>query len=563
MNIKNSFKTQIIALSFFTAFSLVFTSCKKDNLQETQLEDSPVTALPASIQSEVLAADGITSSSYYLVNSLPSGYVKDGSVDYTSYVQAAVTKYANIVFPGFPILVNDQGIMIGSNKTITFQDGSELRLKASSKSGYDVLKIYSASNVTLYNPVIVGDRTAHIGTSGEWGMGIGIYGSNTISIYNPKVTNCWGDGIYIGQVDGTVNSKDIVIKNAYLRNNRRDGISIIGVEGLLLDKIYAGYNAGTAPGTGINIEANNAICELKNIRINDPHTEYNGERGIQVTAHHILSSNTDKHSDITIVNHLDIGSPSSAFKLSLSNKSGTTAKMYGLIKLVNPSWQKTVTNRPLHVLTDQLNYKIAVSSPEVINASGTLLSWSSTYSLLMKAGANVSVASDIDPAFATATEPAPVQPEPSVPVADNVVFAVNAGGASFKASNGITYSADKNYSRGSLYKTTTAIANTADDVLYQSERYGNFSYNVPLANGTYEITFKVSENYHKVSGKRKFDVLAESKEIVSDLDIFAVAGSNTAYDVVKTVSVTDGTLNLDFRTDLDQAKVSAFHIIKK
>ena len=564
MNIKNHFKNQIIALALLTSVTVLFTNCKKDSLDEPQMEQPQTDILPEGYTSEALAADGITSNSFYLENALPSGYVKDGSRDYTSQIQAAVSKYSNIVFPGFPIMVNDAGITIGSNKTITFQKGSELRLKSSSQAGYDILNIRKSTNITLYNPVIVGDRKTHIGTSGEWGMGIGIRGSSNITIHNPKITDCWGDGIYIGQADDLY-CKNIVITDAYLRNNRRDGISIIAVDGLLLDNIYAGYNAGTSPGVGINFEPNNSKCELKNIRINNPHTEFNGERGIQITAHHILDNNAVKVSDLTIVNHIDEGSPIAAFKVSLNPKDGSLGTMSGLINIINPSWRRTANNRPLNVLTNQLNYKIKISTPSIINAAGLTLSWADVYALLTKAGSNVSVTNVVDPLAAVPPADAlPVSPLPTTTVASGtVVFAVNAGGGSFTASNGISYSTDKNYVGGSVYKVSTAIANTTDDVLYQSERYGNFSYSIPLANGTYEITFKTAELFHKFSGKRRFDILAENSEIVSNLDVFAVAGINNSFDLVKSVTVSDGTLNLSFRTDINNATVSAFHIIKK
>lgn len=546
----------ITMMSIFSIFCL--TECKKEG-QISSIEQG-VTAIGLMPDGVRLAATGITSSSYYLINSLPSGYVKDGTRDYTSYIQAAVTKYSNVVFPNFPVLVNDAGINIGSNKTITFPEGSEIRLKASSKDKYHILKISNASNVTLYNPVIVGDRTTHTGTSGEWGMGIGILGSSSITVYSPKVTNCWGDGIYLGQYDNRVNCKNIIIKDAYLKNNRRDGMSVIGIDGLLLDNIYSGYNSGTAPGTGINFEANNASCEIKNIRINNPVTEFNGERGIQVTAHHILNSSVNKYSDITVVNHIDKSSPFSAFKLSLKNLDGTSAKMFGLIKFVNPSWQRTLNNRPLHVMTDQAGYKISVSSPDVINSSGSLLSWTDTYNLLMKAGSNVTVSQVAEVISDPVTEPVV---SPVSPSAGSVVFAVNAGGTSFTAANGITYNSDKNYSNGSVFRKTVSVNLTTDDILYQSERFGNFSYDIPVSNGTYEITFRLAEIFHTSSGKRRFDILAEKQALVSNLDIFAVAGFNNAYNIVKTVEVIDGTLDIDFNTDLDNAKISAFHVIRK
>ena len=146
---------------------------------------------------------------------------------------------------------------------------------------------------------------------------------------------------------------------------------------------------------------------------------------------------------------------------------------------------------------------------------------------------------------------------------NQTVFAVNAGGSAFTAANGITYQADKSYSGGSTFKTTSSISNTSDDALYQSERYGNFSYNVPVANGTYEVTYRLAEIYNSASGKRRFDVLTEGSETISNLDIYAVAGKNNAYNVVKTVTVSDGTLNIRFRSDIDYAKLSALHIIKK
>src|SRR5690606_33584071 len=150
---------------------------------------------------------------YYVENALPAGYVKDGTVDYTCYLQSEIKKYSVIVFPAFAIQVNDKGLLIRSNRKIYFTEGSELRLKPTSKSKYDVIKIDRVSNVTLIGPKIIGDRNKHIGTSGEWGNGIGIYSSSNIYMENPRVYDCWGDGIYIGRRDNSV-SKDVTIVSA-------------------------------------------------------------------------------------------------------------------------------------------------------------------------------------------------------------------------------------------------------------------------------------------------------------------------------------------------------------
>lgn len=592
----NSFRNQISALLIISTLAFTY-GCKKDNLLET----SSVTSLSLKdgMNSAVLA-DGITADSYYLVNSLPAGYVQDGSVDYTSYVQAAVTKYSNVVFPGFPILVNNTGINIGSNKVITFQQGSQVLLLGSSDETNAIFKISGASNVTLYNPVIIGDRDTHIGTTGEWGMGIGLYGATDVTIYNAKISNCWGDGIYIGQTGGQVNCKNIVIKDAYLNRNRRDGISIIGVDSLLLDNVYAANTDGTLPMTGINIEPNNSYSEIKKVHINNARTENNGKNGIQVGIKMMVGA-TDKFVDISILNHVDIGSPRYPVKIMCNPGIEITGKVYGLIDIVNPSWQKTAleTNQYLYLSTNQPDLKTAVTSPEIITTAGTTLSWADTYTTIMKASTGGSLTcvegepvvvpvtdtvvtsptttepvvtspttTDTVTTSTTTTEPVITSPAPTEPVVTSPlpvvpVFAVNAGGNSFKAANGFTYMADKMFSGGRVSKSVKAVGKTTDDVLYQSERYGNFSYAIPVADGTYEITFRMAETLVKASGKRQFDILAENSLLVSNLDLFKEAGINNAFDLVRTISVTDGVLNLTFRTDINNATVSAFHIIKK
>jgi hypothetical protein len=134
--------------------------------------------------------------------------------------------------------------------------------------------------------------------------------------------------------------------------------------------------------------------------------------------------------------------------------------------------------------------------------------------------------------------------------------AINAGGA---AADG--YSADQYFSGGKTAKTTAAIDGTTNDVLYQSERYGDFSYAVPVANGEHYLTLRFAEFHWNAAGKRVFDVTAEGKLIVNDLDIFSAAGGkNKAYDITVPVTVKGGTLNLDFITVKDNAKISAIHI---
>ncbi|MEU2895998.1 nucleoside hydrolase-like domain-containing protein [Streptomyces griseoincarnatus] len=146
------------------------------------------------------------------------------------------------------------------------------------------------------------------------------------------------------------------------------------------------------------------------------------------------------------------------------------------------------------------------------------------------------------------------------PPPGGAVWAVNPGGGAFTGSDGTAYAADTGFSGGSTYSKDVAIAGTTDDTLFQSERYGDFTYAAPVDNGHYAVTLYFAEVYHTAAGARSFDVLMEGEEQISDLDIYAEAGSNTAYATRTDVTVGDGTLNLQFVSNVENAKVNAIKV---
>jgi hypothetical protein len=169
-----------------------------------------------------------------------------------------------------------------------------------------------------------------------------------------------------------------------------------------------------------------------------------------------------------------------------------------------------------------------------------------------------------------------------------VVTAINAGGPEFTAGDGTVYEADSAngyFTGGSTFTTGGSgtpsdpdIANTDDDTLYQSERYGDFSYEIPVSeSGTYEVTLQFAEIYQGVSSNdapdsstpptdgtnendRLFDVAIEGQTVVTSYDIYSEVGPLAASDKTYTVEVTDGTLNVEFSTVNDNAKISAIKV---
>jgi hypothetical protein len=152
-------------------------------------------------------------------------------------------------------------------------------------------------------------------------------------------------------------------------------------------------------------------------------------------------------------------------------------------------------------------------------------------------------------------------------------FAVNAGGDAYPASDGTEFQADANFDGGSTFTTGSlgtpsdpVISNTDDDELYYTERYGDFSYDVPLEDGEYEVTLHFAELYQGVAndggeGDRLFNASIEGQQVLESYDIYAEAGgAHAATQETFTAEVSDGELNVAFSTVEDNAKVSAIEV---
>lgn len=144
------------------------------------------------------------------------------------------------------------------------------------------------------------------------------------------------------------------------------------------------------------------------------------------------------------------------------------------------------------------------------------------------------------------------------------VFAVriNSGGPAI-IKNGLQWSADQHFTGGETYTEPLPIAGTDFHALYQSERYGNFGYAIPVPRGNYNVKLHFAEIYWKEKGERVFKVnIEETQDTLNNFDIVASAGGSQKSLVVSfdSIEVKDDTLNLDFSGILDNAKISAIEI---
>jgi hypothetical protein len=130
---------------------------------------------------------------------------------------------------------------------------------------------------------------------------------------------------------------------------------------------------------------------------------------------------------------------------------------------------------------------------------------------------------------------------------------INAGGPAFTTAGGVVFQADRNFTGGQTFSSSGEIAGTTDDALYLNERWGQFDYAIPVANGHYDVRLHFVELYYgtvvtgSCVGKRLFgvDILdTTGVDIAPTLDICAEVGPKAALVMTVPVTVTDGVVNV-------------------
>lgn len=151
------------------------------------------------------------------------------------------------------------------------------------------------------------------------------------------------------------------------------------------------------------------------------------------------------------------------------------------------------------------------------------------------------------------------------------VARVNCGGGSSGS-----FSADTGYSGGSTWSTgdtitTSGVTNAAPMAVYQSQRYGNFSYNIGglTPNASYTVRLHFAESYFGSgmpggggTGSREFNVTINGQAALTNFDVYANAGANKALvETFTTTASSAGVISLQFTSVVQNAEVNGIEVI--
>lgn len=248
-----------------------------------------------------------TTEYYDLTKALPKNHKKDGTIDYTSFIQNGINKYSKVKMPDFPVATT--GLVLKSNSNLYFQKNSSLILIPTNKSRYEILRIHGVSNIKVYNPKLIGDRTKHLGKGGEWGYGIDIRGAENVTIINPSISNCWGDGIIISNSKLGVkagkkllSTSNITISGGVLDYNRRNGLTIIEGNKIIIENLLIKNTMGTSPQAALMIEPDNSSHEINDIIIRNI-TTINNPRSLAFNFNNFMDAANSKSINVSISNY--------------------------------------------------------------------------------------------------------------------------------------------------------------------------------------------------------------------------------------------------------------------
>jgi parallel beta-helix repeat protein len=290
------------------------------------------------------------------------GVVSDSEADQTQLIQ----KMLDTSRAGQTVCIAAGTYRVDATKSLLPKNGTRLVLSSqavlkalpNNQGNSAVIKIVDGSDIEIMGGTIEGERHEHLGTSGEWGMGIQIMGSKNIRISNMKITNCWGDGIYIGR---SANVKAPFAKNIHIDQivadgNRRQGISVIaGVNITIENSVFQNTN-GISPAAGIDLEPNAPDELLYNVKIRNIRTAKNSY-GVMI---YLQNHNMNSQSHIVVDGHVDEKS-----KVGLLVYGSKTK---GVVRVINSSWENSILAHKIK-RNCQLKLSLLRSSPELPKSS--------------------------------------------------------------------------------------------------------------------------------------------------------------------------------------------------
>ncbi|WP_425400541.1 right-handed parallel beta-helix repeat-containing protein [Aeoliella sp.] len=178
---------------------------------------------------------------------------------------------------GVYAIAAESGLVPRDHTQLVFDEGAVLRVIPNALPHYAIIALRDVQHVQISGATIIGDRQHHTATGGEWGHGIEVAsGAHHIQISDCTVSDCWGDGIYIG--GHGVHA--VRVFDSTFDRSRRNACSITSARDVAFRRCTFSNTHGVSPGKGVDIEPNRSEDLVQEILFEDCRSEGNLTGGV-------------------------------------------------------------------------------------------------------------------------------------------------------------------------------------------------------------------------------------------------------------------------------------------
>lgn len=143
----------------------------------------------------------------------------------------------------------------------------------------------------------------------------------------------------------------------------------------------------------------------------------------------------------------------------------------------------------------------------------------------------------------------------------------------FYSADGREWLPDRYFKGGRTVARPVPVTGANEPELYQHERFGNFSYAIPVAPGRYTVTLRFAERFFgpsnpnpagKGPGSRVFHVFCNGEALLKNFDIFKEAGGDNRAVIKKFTGLTpdaQGRLMLEFKPVTNYPLINAIEVV--
>lgn len=193
------------------------------------------------------------------------------------------------------MLLASGAVLIGGDRAVAQLAGAPPWVKRyrgpADAPHYEIVRHLGERGISVRNGVVIGDRATHrprrdgIKTD-EFGHGIYIANCDGGVVQGVEVRDCWGDGIVVGFSHPRTGkplgvTRNLALRDIKVQNCRRNAVSFIGAENIVMEDFQLRNTHGTHPGAGIDFEPDNgARYPNRNITLRRGVVEGNQNFGI-------------------------------------------------------------------------------------------------------------------------------------------------------------------------------------------------------------------------------------------------------------------------------------------